>query len=369
MNLVLNNIQHHFGDLDFSYNAKITDKVVGIFGLSGSGKTTLMNLISGIETPESGKIEFNQITFFDKENKINKPINKRNIGIVFQENNLFPHLNIKKNLMYSFPYLNGKECNIKFETVVSLLNIEHLLSKKPSQLSGGERQRVAIGRSLLAQPELLLMDEPFSNLDKDRRKQITSYLIKINKKFNIPLIIISHDLEDILKLTRSLLIVEDRKVKVQGNYLDIADSGVASNIISHKKYVNIIELQHYKYDKNENLNSFYLNKNKTQQFLRTNSQLFAEKENQNKLCRLCVYPDDIALIGQPIQNSSVQNQLKGVIKKINMVEGSCFITIDVGIDLVAEITQSAVTHMQLNEGDTIYCLIKAKAIEVIHVYK
>ena len=369
MNLVLDDIKLRYDDISFHYQAYIEADIVGVFGLSGSGKTTLMNIISGMVMPESGRIAFNQNVFFDKESKTQLAANKRNIGLVFQEHNLFPHLSVKKNLLYSQPYLKNKGKKISFKAVTELLQIEHLLDKKTWQLSGGERQRVAIGRSLLAQPELLLMDEPFSNLDRDRREQIISYLLKINKQFSVPIVIISHDLEDILKLTQYLLIVEDRKIKKYGNYLDIADSGAVSNLISYKKYINVLELDHLNYNETENLNTFSLPGGDATKVLRTNSNLFAEKENRNKLSRLCIYPDDIAVSKHPIKDSSIQNQLEGVITDIQYISNSCFVTVDTGVDLVVELTVSAIKHMQLDVGAGIYCLIKAKAVKIIHVYQ
>ncbi len=369
MNLRIENIKHNFGAVHFHYNADISDSITGIFGFSGSGKTTLMNIIGGIETPKSGHIAFNNRVLFDRERKINLPENKRNIGIVFQDNYLFPHLNVQQNLLYSKPYVKDRKQVITFNTVVELLDIEPLLNKKPLQLSGGERQRVAIGRTLLSQPELLLMDEPFSNLDRNRRKQIISYLLKINNQFGIPLLIISHDLEDILKLTRSFLIINNGEVLAAGNYLDIADRGAAPDIISHKRYINILELYHTSYQEDENLNFFSTEKNLSKPLLKTNSNWFSNKQFQGRKVRLCIYPDDIALNGEPIENTSIQNQLKGIVSKIRYKDNSCFVTVDCGVDLVAEVTDSSVKKMQIEIGRPVYCLIKAKAIEVIHIFK
>ncbi len=258
---------------------------------------------------------------------------------------------------------------MSFDTVLELLDIHHLLDKKPCQLSGGERQRVAIGRTLLSQPELLLFDEPFSNLDRDRRKQIISYLLKINHQFGIPLIIISHDLEDILKLTQSMLIINKGTVQAYGNYLDIADSGVANDIISHKRYINILELYHVTYNADEYINTFSTDKDFTMPLLKTNSSRFSNSQFRGKKVRLCIYPDDIALTCEPVKNISIQNQLKGTVRKISFKENSYFVTVNCGIDIVAEVTKSAIEKIGIQPGKSIYCLIKAKAIEIIYIYE
>ena len=369
MSLSLENITYQYAEKSFQYSMEISDGIVGVFGLSGSGKTTLMNLISGIIKPTNGRMVCNNRVFFDKQKKINVPTNKRNIGVVFQENFLFPHLTVSQNLRYSAPYQKHKKQIITLDAVVHLLDIEDLLLKKPNQLSGGERQRVAIGRTLMSQPELLLLDEPFSNLDRNRRKQIISYLLKINHRFSIPLLIISHDLEDILKLTRTLLIIKNGKVQALGNYLDIIEGALAPDLLATKRYLNILELHEVLFSKEDGLYHFSNQTEGGSMLLKTNSDWFTGIDMEVKFVRFCIFPDDIALVNSPIEGTSFQNQLKGEVRKIRIKNNAAYITIQCGLDLVAEVTPNAVEQMDLYVGKTIYCLIKAKAIEVIHVFK
>ncbi len=182
------------------------------------------------------------------------PGKNRNIGYVFQENYLFPHLSVKKNLLFSKPYSKNKKQYISFEDVISLLDLVPLLNKKPRQLSGGERQRVAIGRALLSQPRLLLLDEPFSNVDCSKRKQIISYLLRINNHFKIPMVIISHHLEDILKLTRKIVVIENGKSINSGDVFNIIKNGENPELIKSKKFQNTFTVQFDSY----NLNRKYL---------------------------------------------------------------------------------------------------------------
>jgi molybdate transport system ATP-binding protein len=222
MKLKIEDIHFSHGPEEFNYRAELTQQITGVFGYSGSGKTTLLNLVCGILTPSSGRLELNGKVYFDKALGINIPVQRRNFGVVFQENLLFPHLSVRKNLLYSRPSKAENHTGICFRELLELLDLGDLLRKKPHQLSGGECQRVAIGRSLLSQPELLLMDEPFANLDRSRRVEIICYLRQLTRELKIPLIIISHDLEDLLKLTNSLLVIQDGQIKDAGRFEDLA---------------------------------------------------------------------------------------------------------------------------------------------------
>jgi molybdate transport system ATP-binding protein len=369
MRLEIENIALRLQEMSFFFNADITAGITGIFGPSGAGKTTLVNALCGMVPLTSGRLVFNGDVLFDKDRGILVPPHKRNIGVVFQEHALFPHLTVDKNLCYSEPYTRKRERIVTLDAVLELLDIAPLLHKMPDQLSGGERQRVAIGRTLLAQPRILLLDEPFSNLDCNRRKQIISHLLKINRAFDIPLLIISHNLEDILKLTRSLLIIEQGKISAGGDYLDIADAGLAAGLITHRRFINTLELIHTRYQAPDNLNHFSTDGTDENNILITNSNLFEDRGVQNRKVRLCIFPDDIALSREKVEMTSIQNQIPGTVVKLQDVAGSCYVTVDCGVRLVAEITPHSRAQMKVDIGQPLYCLIKAKAVQVVHIYE
>lgn len=368
MKLVLENITHRLGKQNFSYNTSVEDSITGIFGLSGSGKTTLMHIISGLIKPKSGKIVFNNRVLFDSSDGTFVREQKRNIGVVFQDYKLFPHLTIKQNLNYSKPYLRKRFRGISSKKVIALLQLERLLDKKPAELSGGEQQRVAIGRALMSQPELLLMDEPFSNLDRQRRKQIISYLIQINQEFNIPMLVISHDLDDLLKLSSNLIVVDKGTVPKQGSYFEISQSGLVPHLIEPKHFVNTFELIHKKWDSEIDLNYFTSADATSDPLLITNSSIFSTALNQGKKVRFCIYPDDIALSIERLSSTSIQNQIYGEVTNIYEIGSSHYVSVFCGVPFVAELTKGSIKAMNLGVGSKVYCLIKAKAIEVLHIY-
>lgn len=368
MDLQLDHLRLHYGALDFHYHARLNHGITGIFGCSGSGKTTLLHILGGMVTPRSGQVVFNDHIFFDHSKHINIPAHRRRIGVVFQDHYLFPHLTVRQNLNYSRPYVGHHKQLISFESILALLDLEGLLDKKSFQLSGGERQRVAIGRALLSQPRLLLLDEPFSNLDKPRRMQIISYLLKIHNRLKIPMLIVSHDLDDMLKLTQDLLVIKDRAVAAGGAYMDMVEKGLAPEIISPKDYLNVLELSCLGYAGLEDLYLFGPDQHATQGLIKTTVANHPSPVRSGTRVRFGLAPDEIALSTSPIPHSSIQNQVQGRIEKILCHKQSCYVTVNCGFPLVAEITTAAGKSMPLQPGAKVYALIKAKALHVLHVY-
>lgn len=359
-------IQHNIGKHAFSFQGKIESEITGVFGPSGAGKTTLLNIISGLITPASGFIEINGHKVFDAQNGINIPETKRNIGYVFQDGRLFPHLTVQQNLCFSKPYIKRKNKIVSFDEVVDLLEIRPLLDKKPRELSGGEKQRVAIGRALLTQPSILLLDEPFANLDRYLRKQIISYLLKINQKFSIPLLIVSHIIGDILRLTNKMLVVSKGQIVGNSDIFTLMTENIVPEIIKPRRYLNIFDA---KLEQNLEAENLYVFKETTlQEAVFITSSRIARNLPVNAKIRFAIRPDDIALSKHYIDEISIQNQIKGIVMRIIETEKSTFCVVQCGVELVVEITMAALMKLNIKENDEVFCLVKAKAIEIIHVF-
>ncbi|MGO2509607.1 molybdenum ABC transporter ATP-binding protein ModC [Vibrio hibernica] len=188
--------------------------ITAIFGRSGAGKTSVINAISGLKNPTSGRITKDDHVLFDSELGINKPIEKRKIGYVFQEARLFPHYKVKGNLLYG---VKGQVDAKKLEQVVKLLDLSNLLSRYPADLSGGEKQRCAIARALLSEPDILLMDEPLASLDLPRKQEVMPFLERLSSEVNIPILYVTHSMDEILHLADHMLLIEDGRVKEAGD--------------------------------------------------------------------------------------------------------------------------------------------------------
>lgn len=183
---------------------------LGIMGASGSGKTTLLHTLAGLLMPASGIIKSNQQAWFDSAANIQLPPWQRQAGIVFQDGRLFPHLNVQQNLLYGMP--KGK-VSISLEEVIAVLEIGALIRRKPSQLSGGEKQRVAIGRALLSQPTVLLMDEPLSGLDEALKQQVLPYIKTVMTTFGLPTLYVSHVREEVAEIADEVLMLTQGQLR------------------------------------------------------------------------------------------------------------------------------------------------------------
>ncbi|KJH64409.1 ATP-binding cassette domain-containing protein [Acinetobacter calcoaceticus] len=181
--------------------------VIGLFGASGSGKTSILHAIAGLNTPRSGLIKIQGQTWFDSDQKINLSTQKRHVGLVFQDAQLFPHKTVKQNLLFGLKHLAHQERHFEADYIIELLKLEHLLQRMPIKLSGGEKQRVALGRALLYSPKLLLLDEPLSALDAAHKAEIIPFFQKVKQEIKIPMIYVSHDIQEIKQLTETMWIL------------------------------------------------------------------------------------------------------------------------------------------------------------------
>lgn len=194
-----------------------TGGIVALFGRSGAGKTSLVNMLAGLLRPTEGRIALNGTVLFDSAARIDLPPERRRLGYVFQEARLFPHLDVRGNLLYGFRRVPAAERAIRLEQIVELLDIGPLLRRRPGSLSGGEKQRVAIGRALLANPRLLLMDEPLASLDATRKAEILPFIEQLRDKLRLPIVYVSHDMGEIIRLADTVVLLADGRVTAIGS--------------------------------------------------------------------------------------------------------------------------------------------------------
>jgi molybdate transport system ATP-binding protein len=192
------------------------NRATALFGASGAGKTSVINMIAGLLKPDRGRIEVDGEVLFADAERINLPAFRRRIGYVFQEGRLFPHFTVRRNLDFG-RWMNGqKEDGKAFGHVVEMLDIGHLLDRRPGKLSGGERQRVAVGRALLMRPRLLLLDEPLASLDVARKRDILPYLERLRDEAQVPMIYVSHNPTEVKRIASRVVCLDAGKVVVAG---------------------------------------------------------------------------------------------------------------------------------------------------------
>jgi molybdate transport system ATP-binding protein len=203
---------------EFTVEASFTSegRVTGLFGASGAGKTSLINMIAGLLRPDRGKISIDGETLDDTSARTHVAVHRRRIGYVFQDARLFPHLDVRKNLDYGRRMNRLAQEAALWQRVTELLDIGHLLDRRPGKLSGGERQRVALGRALLSRPRLLLLDEPLGSLDEERKDEILPYLVRLRDEAGVPMVYVSHDPSEMRKLATQIAIIKRGRITAFG---------------------------------------------------------------------------------------------------------------------------------------------------------
>ena len=199
--------------------------VTALFGPSGAGKTTIVNMIAGLLAPDRGRIALGDHILFDSAMRVNVPPQRRRIGYVFQEGRLFPHLSVRQNLDYGRRMNGLPRDRAAMERIVTMLEIGHLLSRRPGRLSGGERQRIAVGRALLMKPVLLLLDEPLASLDAARKREILPYLERLRDEAKVPMVYVSHQAAEVKRIVSSVVRLEGGRVVATGG-VELLDVGL-----------------------------------------------------------------------------------------------------------------------------------------------
>jgi molybdate transport system ATP-binding protein len=197
------------------------DGVTALFGPSGSGKTTIINLIAGLYRPDRGKISLSGLPLVDTEMAIFVPKHKRRMGLVYQDAQLFPHLTVEQNLHFGRWFAPRRADGISADAVIETLGIAGLLHRRPARLSGGEKQRVALARALLSAPKLLLMDEPLAGLDEDRKQDIMQLIERTRDEFRVPIIYVSHALDEVRRLASEVVVLRDGRVTACGTPAEV----------------------------------------------------------------------------------------------------------------------------------------------------
>lgn len=326
--------------------------VTALFGPSGAGKSTILKMIAGTAKPEAGRIAAGRRVLFDAAARVNLPARARGVGFVFQEDRLFPHLSVRRNLTYA-RWAGRRVARRQMEEVVALLGLEAHLDRLPGTLSGGERQRVAIGRALLAEPEILLMDEPLSSLDRQRRAEILPYLEAIANDTRIPILYVSHETDEVARLADRVVAIENGCVgavgspsEVLGRELSFGDGGPATILegvvasIDHRYGTALVEIGGGTVELSE-------------------SELPVDGR-----VRLRIYASDVAIATQPHEGLSIRNQLPCVIEIVERHGTSAEVSLSFGGQkLLSRVTTKSADTLALAPGMPVIALVKAISVE------
>lgn len=346
------NVMQQQGDHVLEVDLQIPAKgITAIFGVSGAGKTSLINAISGLTQPQRGRIQLHDRLLFDAEQKIALPPEKRRIGYVFQDARLFPHYRVRGNLQYGM----APKMKAQFDSLVSLLGLQALLPRFPLSLSGGEKQRVAIGRALLTAPDMLLLDEPLASLDLPRKRELMPYLQKLAKQVDIPMLYVSHSLEEILQLADNVLVLDAGKVKAFGPLERVWSSSAMRPWLPVSELTSVLRVQVLEQHPDYPMTALSLG----------DQHIWVSRVNQpvKTPLRIRIASADVSLALQPPQHSSIRNILPAQVVELLEVGDQVEVKLRIGIsELWARITPWARDELGIRPDQWLYAQIKSVSV-------
>ncbi|WP_060981303.1 molybdenum ABC transporter ATP-binding protein ModC [Vibrio splendidus] len=359
MSALILQYQQQLGETFFDIDLELPSSgITAIFGRSGAGKTSLIDAISGLKQPDKGLISVSGTTLFDSQNGINLPTHKRNVGYVFQESRLFPHMKVAANLKYGMKGVDKAH----FEQIVSLLSLGSLLDRYPARLSGGEKQRVAIGRALLSKPSILLMDEPLASLDLPRKREVMPFLENLSESVQIPIIYVTHSLNEILRLANHLVIIDQGKVISSGVTEEVWASRAMQPWQSFSEQSSLFEAKLAEHNDDYALSRLTLGKSTSLWVQKVSSEIGAA-------VRLQVRANDVSITLQEPKGTSIRNILPVSIKSVethqqgtNKQSVAVELELEPGCYLWATITLWALDELNLEIGQRVYVQIKGVSV-------
>ncbi|NTU54528.1 MAG: molybdenum ABC transporter ATP-binding protein [Chlorobiaceae bacterium] len=340
-------IRKKLGSFALDMQSTIEGEHSGIFGASGSGKSTLVHMISGLMKPDSGELYLDDICLFSSQKRINLSPEKRRIAIVFQHARLFPHLGVRANLLFGYKRCRPEHRKISPEALIEVLNLSHLMKRGVNRLSGGEKQRVALGRAVLANPLLLVMDEPLSALDDSLRYQIIPYLRSVSEEFGVPYLFISHSITEMQLMTDQVMVVSAGHIEGISTPDQLARIGMAS---SPKGYLNLMSLN----DAKQQDGLFH--------YPWGNGDLIVTDGKTGEESLFELSSRDIILFKQHPEAISARNLLECEVTELFDSDGRKGVVLQSGSGrLVAEIVRTAAEELGITPGITLFAAIKASA--------
>lgn len=330
--------------------------ILALFGRSGCGKTTLVSIIAGLLRAERVVIEVDGVVLEDTGRQVRIAPERRRIGYVFQDSRLFPHMNVLANLQYGERRAPADERRIGLDKVIALLDLQMLLRRRPRDLSGGERQRVALGRALLSQPRLLLLDEPLASLDAARREDVLPYLESLRDEFAIPMIYVSHQFDEVMRLASHIVLLDNGRVLAQGGIEEISLHPELRVIVGADSIGAVVTGTIAMTDSPTGLTAVRVGNGVINVSL-PNARHGAQ-------VRVQVLARDVILATQLPEGLSVRNMLAGTIVQIVADDAQTdLVHVDVGGSvLLARVTRAASVALGLSVGMSVWTLVKAVSI-------
>lgn len=354
-------IRHRLGTFDLDASFRSDGRLTALFGRSGAGKTSLVNIIGGLIAPTVGRVVVDGEVLVDTQAGIFLPKHRRRIGYVFQEARLFPHLSVRQNLLFGRWFApRSARASSQLTDVLDLLGIGHLLARRPGALSGGEKQRVAIGRALLSNPRLLLMDEPLASLDEARKAEILPYIERLRDEAGIPIVYVSHAVAEVARLATTVAILEAGTVRACGPTAATLSRPDLARLPGAPETSSLIEGRVGAIDP-----GFGLTRIETRAGM---IEVVRTGLRPGETIRIRILASDVMVALAPVAGISALNQLLGTVAEIATAGGSESGTVDLRIDcggamLAARLTRRSLVELGLGVGSPVVAIVKSVSVE------
>lgn len=347
-------LSHRFGDfaLDLTFDAPAG--VTALFGRSGSGKSSVINAVAGIFRPDQGRITLGETVLTDTARGLMLPPHRRRMGYVFQDGRLFPHLTVRQNLSYGRWFTPAPK-GVEFDRIIDLLGIAPLLHRRPAALSGGEKSRVAIGRAILSNPRLLLMDEPLAALDEGRKAEILPYLERLRDELALPILYVSHSLAEVARLATTVILMEGGRVTRHGPTEEVLSDPAAAPLLGLREAGSILTAR-LTADTEDGLSRLEVAGHPVW-LPRLSTPAGAE-------VRLRLLAQDVMVATERPSGLSALNILPVVIEEIRSGDGpGAILRLRLGDQaLLARVTRRSVAALDLRQGQPVFAVLKAVSV-------
>jgi molybdate transport system ATP-binding protein len=351
-------LRHRFPTIEMDMAFEVPSAgVTMLFGPSGCGKSTVINAAAGLFRPDECHVSLDDRVLVDTRSGVWLPPERRRVGLVFQDAKLFPHMSIETNLRFGMR--RSAPGSIEFDEVVDLLGIRPLLARRPKTLSGGERQRVAIGRGLLAQPHLLLMDEPLASLDAPRKAEILPFLTRLKTALKLPVIYVTHSLEELAQLGDSVVLLERGHVLAAGPLADIA--GRADLPLGQRDDAGAVLVCRVAEQDGDRVLTRLEGGGISLWVPNLDAELGAE-------CRVRIPAKEVILAARVPEAISLHNIIPGTVRGLKHGPARRSVLVEIAVAdgvLLSRVTPDAVTRLGLEPGRPVLSLIKSTSIDVL----
>lgn len=343
-------------NVEFSVGA---GEVLAIFGPSGSGKTTVLRTIAGLYRPVECRVEVGEELWEDTASGTHRPAHTRRVGMVFQDYALFPHLMAVQNIQTALLHLPSAERQRRAESLLTRVRLDGLSQRRPSDLSGGERQRVALARALARDPRVLLLDEPFAAVDRSTRRHLRDEVDRLRRTLDVPTVLVTHDVEDVIRLATHVLVIEQGQVVVGGSLADVLARHDLPELRESLGLGSVIETHVATVDAARGLMTLAFD----------GGTLVAPNTGHapGDHLRVRIPAREVILSDRPPEGLSLHNAVPGVVTGVSSQPDSPFVTVQLTVGstaLLVEVTRDAVDRLHVTLGQPLFALVKSVSLEL-----